>query len=178
LPLPRDLGDDDARARDEEDTVAAATKTGRLSDTYLQTGASSGTRDSIRREAFAGHHERRLGRTVGITQFGVNHVTLDPGAISSLRHWHEQEDEFIYVLAGELVLVDDNGEHALGAGSFAGFPAGDANAHHLVNRSTVPASFVAVGTRHCGRETIHYPDDAIGVAIVVRDAHGERVRDV
>jgi uncharacterized cupin superfamily protein len=113
-------------------------------------------------ELFAGNHEARLGKSVGLTQFGVNHVTLDPGAISALRHWHEAEDEFIYVLAGELTLIDDNGEHQMGAGAFAGFPAGVANAHHLINKSNEPATFMVVGSRRPGEETIHYPDDDFG----------------
>src|SRR6185312_16061314 len=124
----------------------------------------------LRAERFAGRGERQLGKRVGLTQFGVNQVTLDPGALSSLRHWHEREDEFVYVLAGELTLVDDTGPHTLTAGAFAGFPAGAANAHHLENRSNAPATFIAVGTRHVGVETLHYPDDPLGVARVERDA--------
>ena len=92
----------------------------------------------------------------------MNLVTLEPGSQSALRHWHEAEDEFIYVLEGELTLVDDNGEHRLRAGSFAGFPAGVANAHHLLNSSMANASFIVVGSRMPGVETIHYPDDGIG----------------
>ena len=72
------------------------------------------------------------------------------------------EDEFIYVLEGELTLVDDNGEHRLRAGSFAGFPAGVVNAHHLLSGSMANASFIVVGSRMPGAETIHYPDDGIG----------------
>jgi uncharacterized cupin superfamily protein len=112
---------------------------------------------------------------LGITQFGVNHVTLDPGAHSALRHWHEQEDEFVYVLSGELVLIDDNGEHSLAAGAYAAFPAGEANGHHLANRSTAPASFLSIGTRHRGEEVIHYPDDGLERAIVLRADGGDRI---
>jgi uncharacterized cupin superfamily protein len=92
-----------------------------------------------------------------------------------LRHWHEGEDEFVYVLSGALTLIDDNGAHALTAGSFAAFPAGAANAHHLVNRSDAPATFIAVGTRKPGVETIHYPDETFGPVMIVRDAKGDRV---
>lgn len=132
--------------------------------------------DPIRPEWFGGRHERQLGRAVGVSQFGVNHVTLEPGAYSALRHWHEDEDELVHVLFGELMLIDDNGEHPLSAGDTVGFPAGEANAHHLVNRSTAPASFLAIGTRRRGEERIHYPDDPeMGVGRVVRGEDGERL---
>jgi len=106
----------------------------------------------------------------------MNYVEIEPGSISSLRHWHEGEDELVYVLSGELTLIDENGEHVLTPGCIAGFPAGVPNAHHLRNKSGAWASFLVVGTRKRGRETIHYPDDPeIGVATVERDANGERV---
>jgi uncharacterized cupin superfamily protein len=88
-----------------------------------------------------------LGDAAGLTQFGVNMVTMPPGAISSLRHWHSGEDEFVWVTSGELVLVQDGGETVLRAGDAAGFKAGDPDGHHLKNRSTAPASFLAIGTR-------------------------------
>ena len=119
--------------------------------------------------------ERQIGKAAGLTQFGVNHLTLAPGAASSRRHWHEQEDEFVLVLSGAVVLIDENGEHALAAGAFAGFPAGAANAHHLVNRSGAPAELMVVGLRKVGEERIHYPDPADpGPFRVVRDEKGER----
>lgn len=124
---------------------------------------------------FAGRHERQLAKAVGLTQFGLNQVTLDPGAYSSLRHWHEREDEFVLVLSGELTLIDDNGEHALTAGDIVGFPAGAANAHHLTNRSAAPASFLVAGTRVVGTEDIHYPDDAPHVRSVTRNERGDRI---
>jgi uncharacterized cupin superfamily protein len=113
---------------------------------------------------------------VGLTQFGVNHLILEPGSFSSLRHWHEGEDEFVYILSGEITLIDNHGEHLLAAGDFAGFPAGVANAHHLANRSSGPATAMVVGTRKRGLETVHYPDDDIGAARVRRGPDGERVR--
>jgi len=116
----------------------------------------------IKPELFAGKAEGRLGKLVGVTQFGVNHVTLEPGSISALRHWHELEDEFVYVLTGRLTLVDENGKHVMEAGSFAGFPAGVSNGHHLVNETMEPASFLAIGSRRPGEETVHYPDDDLG----------------
>jgi uncharacterized cupin superfamily protein len=148
------------------------TRVGRLSETPVARGAPGW---STRAELFAGRHEAQLGKSVGVSQFGVNHVILEPGAFSSLRHWHKGEDEFAYVLWGELTLIDENGEHRLAAGDFAGFPAGDANGHHLANRSSAPAAFLMVGLRKRGTETLHYPDDALGVAMVTRDANGDRV---
>jgi uncharacterized cupin superfamily protein len=90
---------------------------------------------------------RQLGDEVGLTQFGVNLTTLPPGAWSSQRHWHTCEDEFVYVLEGELVLITDDGEQLLTPGMAAGFPAGNRDGHHLVNRSTQPARFIEIGTR-------------------------------
>jgi uncharacterized cupin superfamily protein len=146
-----------------------------ISEVAVTTGVPAAVANPIKPERFAGKAEAQLGRAVGLTQFGVNQLTLAPGAMSSLRHWHEGEDEFVYVLAGELTLVDDNGAHDLRAGSFAGFPAGRANAHHLENRSTAPAIFLVVGTRKVGAETIHYPDDALGAVTLRRDASGARI---
>ena len=88
-----------------------------------------------------------LGNALGLTQFGVNLLTLPPGAWSSQRHWHENEDEFVYVLDGEVVLVTDDGEQRLTAGMAAGFPAGKRDGHHLINRADAPAHVVEVGTR-------------------------------
>jgi uncharacterized cupin superfamily protein len=137
---------------------------------------AQGVAHRIHPEWFAGLHEAQLAKRVGLSQFGLNQVTLDPGARSSLRHWHEEEDEFVFVLSGTLTLIDENGEHAMPAGSFAGFPAGAANAHHVANLSDAPATFLAVGTRKVGRETIHYPDTPERpVGVVTRDASGNRV---
>ncbi|MBU6296689.1 MAG: cupin domain-containing protein [Alphaproteobacteria bacterium] len=88
-----------------------------------------------------------LGDAGGLTQFGVNVLTLAPGAWSSQRHWHTKEDEFVYVLSGELVLIDDQGEHILRPGDCAAFPKNDGNGHHLVNRSSTPAICLEVGSR-------------------------------
>ena len=100
---------------------------------------------------------RRLGDAGGLADFGVNLMTLPPGGWSSQRHWHSHEDEFVYVLEGELVLVEDEGETILKAGDCAGFKANVANAHHLVNRSNRDALILEVGTRS-PRERAHYPD--------------------
>ncbi len=88
-----------------------------------------------------------LGAAAGLTQFGVNLVTLEPGVWSSQRHWHEREDEFVYVLDGELVLVTDAGEEVMGAGDCAGFKAGVRDGHVLQNRGDKPARFLVVGSR-------------------------------
>jgi len=124
----------------------------------------------------AGRRERQIGKRVGLTQFGVNHLTLAPGAVSSRRHWHEGEDEFVYVLAGTATLIDETGAHALGPGDYAGFPAGAPNAHHLINRTDAPVELLVVGTRKVGEEKIHYPDEADpGPFTVTRDAQGNRI---
>jgi uncharacterized cupin superfamily protein len=90
---------------------------------------------------------RKLGDAAGLTQFGVNLLTLPPGAWSSQRHWHTESDEFVFVLAGEVVLVTDAGEEVLRAGEAAGFKAGDTSGHHLQNRSGKEARVLEIGTR-------------------------------
>jgi len=101
--------------------------------------------------------KRALGDAGGLTDFGVNLVTLPPGEWSSQRHWHEHEDEFVLVLAGEVMLVTDAGETPLGAGDCAAFPKGLADGHHLVNHGTTPARYLEIGTRSAA-DTCHYPD--------------------
>ena len=96
---------------------------------------------------FDGRHQTALGDPAGLTQFGVNLVRLDPGAMSSLRHWHENQDEFLVVTDGVLTLVDDHGDTELNTGDCAAFPAGEANGHHIVNKSDAVGTFVVVGTR-------------------------------
>lgn len=100
---------------------------------------------------------RRLALALGLTQFGVNLTRLPPGAWASQRHWHSHEDEFVYMLDGELVLIDDSGERILHAGDIAGFPAGVGNGHHLVNRSDAEASYLVVGSRSMD-DAVTYPD--------------------
>ena len=92
----------------------------------------------------AGRLYRRLAPAGGLTLLGASHVVLLPGAWSSQRHWHEGEDEFLVMLTGEAVLVDDTGEHALRPGDCAAFPKGDRNGHYLQNRSAGECSFVVV----------------------------------
>ncbi len=105
----------------------------------------------------AARRKRALGDAVGLKNYGVNLVTLPPGAWSSQRHWHTHEDEFVYVLDGELTLVTDAGEQLLGPGMAAGFPAGAADGHHLVNRSGGTATYLEVGDRSDDDE-VHYSD--------------------
>ena len=106
----------------------------------------------------AGRSKRRLGDALGLKNFGVNLTTIKPGAASALRHWHTHEDEFIYMVSGELVLVTDSGEQTLVAGMAAGFPAGRADGHCLMNRSTVDAVYLEVGDRSPD-DVVAYPDD-------------------
>lgn len=94
-----------------------------------------------------GRSQQRIGDAAGLTQFGVNKVLLTPGAKSSLRHWHENQDEFLIVTDGQLTLIDDDGETPLSVGDCCAFPAGDGNGHHIVNLSGADGSFVVVGTR-------------------------------
>jgi uncharacterized cupin superfamily protein len=100
---------------------------------------------------------QRLGDAGGITQFGVNLLQLPPGAASSQRHWHSGEDEFVYVISGEVALVTDKGEEILGAGDCAAFPAGVADGHQLINKSAAPATCLEVGTR-TGEDVCTYSD--------------------
>jgi len=90
---------------------------------------------------------QRLGDAGGLRDFGVNLMTLPPGGWSSQRHWHSHEDEFVYLLEGELVLVEDAGETPLRAGECAAFPKGSGNGHHLVNRSSATAVYLEAGSR-------------------------------
>jgi uncharacterized cupin superfamily protein len=99
-------------------------------------------------EPCAGRTRRRLGDAGGLRDFGVNLMTLPPGGWSSQRHWHSHEDEFVYVLEGELTLVEDEGETMLRAGECAAFPKGTGNGHHLGNRSSVMAIYLEVGSRN------------------------------
>ncbi|OIQ26899.1 MAG: transcriptional regulator [Alphaproteobacteria bacterium MedPE-SWcel] len=108
-------------------------------------------------ERVSGRSSQRLGDAGGLSQYGVNLVHLEPGALSSLRHYHMEQDEFVMVTAGTLVLVDDHGAHEMQPGDCAAFPKGDANGHHLVNKSDMRASFLVIGTR-TATETAYYSD--------------------
>ncbi|HEV2364490.1 MAG TPA: cupin domain-containing protein [Caulobacteraceae bacterium] len=104
---------------------------------------------------------RRLGDAGGLTQFGVNLLTLPPGVWSSQRHWHSAEDEFVYVLRGEVVLVTNAGEETLRVGDCAAFKAGEADGHHLVNRSQAEAQVLEVGTRSEVDRTVYSDIDMV-----------------
>jgi len=99
-------------------------------------------------QACAGRTRRRLGDAGELNDFGVNLMTLPPGKWSSQRHWHSHEDEFVFVLQGELTLVEDDTETLLQTGDCAAFPKGSGNGHHLQNRSTAVAVYLEVGSRH------------------------------
>jgi uncharacterized cupin superfamily protein len=96
-------------------------------------------------EAVAGRWYRRLAPAMGLTDFGVSHVTLKPGAWSSQRHWHDGEDEFVVMLSGEATLVEDEGRTILHAGDLAAWPKGTGNGHHLINESAEDCTFLAFG---------------------------------
>lgn len=106
----------------------------------------------------AGRAKKRLGNAANLKNFGVNLVELAPGSASALRHWHEEQDEFIYVLSGEINLITDAGEEILTAGMAAGFAAGVANGHCLINRSSKSATYLEIGDR-TPNEKVSYPDD-------------------
>ncbi len=122
------------------------------------------------RKMVEGRQRKRLGAAAGLSQYGVNLVRLRPGAASALRHWHENEDEMVFVVDGEVALIEDDGETMLRAGDAAGFKAGVANGHHLVNRSNTDAIYLEIGTR-APTERAHYPDDDL---FAEKDASGFR----
>lgn len=121
-------------------------------------GVESSNYPGALKPAVAGRIRKRLGDALGLQNFGVNLTTLKPGARSSLRHWHAKQDEFIYVIEGELTLVTNAGEQTLTPGLCAGFPAGRADGHHLVNRTARDAVYLEVGDRLPG-DAATYPDD-------------------
>jgi uncharacterized cupin superfamily protein len=126
-------------------------------------------------EQFRAQVERRskraLGDAVGLSQFGVNLVELPPGCWSAQRHWHTHEDEFVYVMEGELTLVTDAGEQVLRPGMAAGFPAGKPDGHHLINRTDRPAVYLEVGSRREDVDEVDYPD----IDMAVRQQDGRQV---
>ena len=121
----------------------------------------AGTGGTSYPEDFAGpvqnRNKRAMGDHFGLTHYGVNLVELEPGTWSAQRHWHTHEDEFVYVVSGELTLVTDAGEQVLTPGMVAGFPAGVADGHHLINRGDARASYLEIGDRRPDDE-VFYPD--------------------
>jgi uncharacterized cupin superfamily protein len=116
----------------------------------------------------AKRERRRIGDAVGLKNFGVNLMRLPPGSISSQRHWHTKQDEFVFVVSGEAVLVTDGGEQLLTAGMAAGFPAGTGDGHHLVNRGDRDVILLEVGDRTAADE-VDYSD----IDMMVRWVNGE-----
>lgn len=112
----------------------------------------------------AGRSSLRLGDLGGLSQFGANLVILEPGAKSSLRHWHETEDEFIMITQGTCTLIDNDGETEMNMGDCAAFPANTPNAHQFINKTDAEARFLVIGTRG-PTETAHYPDNDMKVTI-------------
>ena len=109
------------------------------------------------REMVAGRSWQALGDAFGLTDFGVNLCTVLPGAASSQRHWHTAQDELVYMLDGELILMTDAGRQPLRPGMVVGFPKDRPDGHHLINESDAPARFLVVGSR-CEGDECHYPD--------------------
>ena len=105
----------------------------------------------------SGRTKKRLGDAAGLKNFGVNLVTLEPGSWSSIRHWHLLQDECIYIVEGPITLVTDEGEEILQTGAMAGFPAGEANGHHLINKSDRIVTYLEIGDRTLG-DQVTYPD--------------------
>lgn len=114
-------------------------------------------------EAVQGRWYRRLATAAGLTDFGVSHVVLDPGAWSSQRHWHDGEDELVVMLSGQAILIDDTGRTPIGPGDVVAFPKGDGNGHHIVNEGIQSCIFVAVGRP--SSTDCHYPDIDMHLAI-------------
>lgn len=114
----------------------------------------------------AGRSSLRLGDAGGLTQFGVNLVTLEPGALSSLRHWHMAEDEFVMVTEGTCIMVTDTGEEAMHPGDCAAFPAGSTDGHHFHNRSDRVARFLVIGSKS-KHEIATYSD--VDLVVEVKD---------
>ena len=119
--------------------------------------------------------KRRLGDAFGLTRIGINQTTLPPGKESAMRHWHTHEDEFVYVLEGELVLRTGSGEQRLTAGMCAGFAAGVADGHQFINRSDRPAVYLEISNRDAGDEA-HYPDPDVDLAFSPPHARGRFTR--
>ena len=104
---------------------------------------------------------QRLARHGGLTLFGVNLTVIEPGGWSSQRHWHSHEEEFIWVVEGELTLVTNSGEELLRAGDCAAFPAGDPDGHHVINRGASDAVLLEVGTRQADDRTVYSDIDMV-----------------
>ena len=121
-----------------------------------QVPVDRGTEEDVR--MYGASESLHLSDAGGLTKFGAHVQTLQPGSRSSDRHWHEKEDEFLYVLSGEATVVEEDGAHTLHPGDAACWPAGVANAHQVVNRSDAPCAYLVLGSRGVIPEVTHYPD--------------------
>jgi uncharacterized cupin superfamily protein len=140
--------------------VTASRKARRAADAEPRTGTNYPEPFRARVE---GRTKRALGDLFGLDQFGVNLTELQPGAFSALRHWHSHEDELVYVLEGEVALVTDEGEETLRPGDCVGFKAGAPVGHHLVNRTSLPARYLEIGSRRLEVDLVVYPHDDLEV---------------
>jgi uncharacterized cupin superfamily protein len=113
----------------------------------------------------AKRERQRLAEAAGLTKIGVTLLRLPPGTWSTQRHWHDNSDEFVFIVSGEVTLVTDDGEERLRAGDSAGFKAGDPNGHHLQNRSNADAVILEIGN-HLDTDTAHYPDIDLIAALI------------
>jgi uncharacterized cupin superfamily protein len=120
-------------------------------------------------------HKRQLGAALGLTRIGINLTTLPPGKESSMRHWHTHEDEFVYVLEGEVTLRTDAGEQRLTAGMCAGFAAGSTDGHQLINRSAQPAVYLEISNRD-PHDSGHYSDPEVDLVWNAPQAPGKFTR--
>jgi uncharacterized cupin superfamily protein len=119
--------------------------------------------------------KRQLGDVLGLKKIGINRTTLPPGKESSMRHWHTHEEEFIFILEGEVILRTDAGEQLLKAGSCAGFAAGSKDGHQLINRSHKPAVYLEVSNRD-DEDTVYYPDPDVDLVASPPHARGKMTR--
>ena len=117
--------------------------------------------------------KRGLGDALGLTRIGINYTVLPPGKESSMRHWHTHEDEFVYILEGEVVLKTDSGEQRLTAGMCAGFPAGSSSGHQLINRSSAPAVYLEISNRDAD-DLAYYTDPEVDLAFSGPPGRGGR----
>ncbi|MGQ0835308.1 MAG: cupin domain-containing protein [Gammaproteobacteria bacterium] len=145
-----------------------------LDPTTVEPHTGSGYPEAYRSRVLP-REKRRLGDALGLTRIGVNLTTLAPGRESSMRHWHTHEEEFIYVLEGEVVLRTDAGEQVLHGGMCAGFPAESGDGHQLVNRSGRPAVYLEVSNRD-ERDTGQYSDSDVDLVWNAPHARGKFTR--
>lgn len=142
--------------------------TAQVPTAIVATEAALRTRPTNYPEPFAarmaGREKRPLGDVFHLSNFGVNLTRLAPGAVSALRHAHSKQDEFVYILAGQPLLVTDQGETLLAPGKCAGFKAGSGDGHQLINRTTDDVLYLEMGDRTSG-DSVTYPDDDIAAVL-------------